>query len=639
MGEFAILDTTIRFLGNEEMHMKIIRTTPTLYKILVSRRALNRIEKRLLEAVKKGHLDYRVGRIRYKGGSVAQQRFVKTFIPLPPSRLMDSRSLADELYQISQIPGFKRADAIFSAAIHPKDVHFDSAHGYENGIRFVIHTAAPHWTRIIRRSIVLYVANLVFDMKNPFAQEIALRVAQHSAGIFWRPMTITFSPHDTYRVLVPVKLLRNIRNALVDRALVGETGPQNQDGEAKKMAAEDSGAILNAQPSIRSFEDAPVFPRSQEISPPVSGPEFENLLIHISPVPLLSGSQIEVDNYGYAPTGAIVPTFTGVINNAGTAGGLLSLNASSSFGGLNSGTLSDSVPLSLTRRAGMDLFAMNYVIGRGYSPWGQGPNAAQQAALGIEGDSYGADLWNQQAVTEHQDRTLMVKETVFWKAFQDTYSQTSQNLRQIPGATLDINGFLNRSTLAFSIDLSTTLYDLFQGAGSSPTTGFLTTTPGVRDYTDLSGSMKVTLSKRYALLLATMDQQGAGGLLDPMLQATLGGMANVRALPTASLFGNNLDSGSLSFSRTDPTRMGELSNALFFDGGEVWGSGGAFAAMGPGVETFLNASHFYIKLDVAFPIGPLPLAALGTSVPALAGGNIAQGEIPVQGWLSIAVKY
>ena len=639
MGEFAILDTTIRFLGNEEMHMKVTRTSPVLYRIRVSRRTLNRIEARLLEAVKKGHLDYRVGAIAYKGGSSAQQKFIKRSIFLPADHIMDSRSLADELYEISQIPGFKRADAIFSAAIHPRDLHFDAAHGYARGIRFVIHTASPHWSRIIRRSIVLYVANLLFDMKNPFAQEIALHVARHSEKIFWRPMIVAISSRDTYRVRVPVKLLQNIRNALLDRAQNGEPGALAPAGKSEEADAEDSGTILDSRPSARSFGDIPVTPRSQEIAPPVSGPEFENLLLHITPLPLLSGSQIEVDNYGYAPTGALVPTFSGAINNAGTPGGLLTLNASTSFGGLNSGTLSYSAPLNLTSRAGTDLIAMNYVIGRGYSPWGQGPNAAQQAALGIAGDSYGADLWSQQAITEHPDKTLFVKELIFWKAFQDTYSQTTQNLRQIPGATLDINGFLNRSPLAFSVDLSTTVYDLFQGAGSSPGTGFLTTTPGVRDYTDLSGSMKLSLSKRYALLLSTMDQQGAGGLLDPMLQATLGGMANVRALPTAALFGNNLDSGSLSFSRSDPTRLGDLSDSLFFDAGEVWGSGGSFAAMGPGLEEFLNASHFYVKMDVAVPVGPLPLASLGPSVPAMSGGNIAQGGIPLQGWLSVAIKY
>ena len=285
MEEFAILDTTIRFLGNDEMHLSVIRQSPTLYKIRVSRHMLNRIEERLLAAVKNGHLDYRVGAIAYKGGSPAQRNLLKRFIPLPENRLMDSASLAAELYQISQIPGFKRADAIFSSVIHPKSVPFDSAHGYARGIRFVIHTESPHWMRLIRRSILLYVANLVFDMKDPFAQAIALHVARHSENIFWRPMTVTIASQNTYHVLVPVKLLRNIRNALVDSARIGESEPLPRKGNLHEASAEDSGSILTTQPSPQTFENDPVVPRSQEIAPPVSGPEFENLLLHISPVP------------------------------------------------------------------------------------------------------------------------------------------------------------------------------------------------------------------------------------------------------------------------------------------------------------------------------------------------------------------
>lgn len=639
MEEFAILDTTIRFLGNEEMHLHVRRLHPTLYKIRVSKERLNWLERRLIRAVKQGHLDYRVAAIRYNGGNRSQQMFLKKAIPLPPDSIMDSSVLAKRLYQISQVTGFKRADAIFSAAVYPRPVHFDAAHGYSRGIRFIIHTKDPHWSHSIRRSIVLYVAKLVFDLKNPFAQEIALLVASHSESLFWKPMTISIASHDTYRVQVPVQLLRNIRNALVARSQVGLLAPSGQTAPASSLDEFRNGSILSTQALNTSVSDEKVTPRSQEIMEPVSGPEFENLLLHITPTPLFEGSQVEVDNYGYAPTGAVVPTFTGVINNAGTAGGLLSLNASTSFGGLNSATLSYSLPGSLTTRAGIDLNAMNYVIGRGYSPWGQGPNAAQQAALGIAGDSFGGDLWSQQSLIERQDRSLFIKEMGFWKAFQDTYSPTAQNLRQVPGGTLDLNGFINLRNVVLSFDLSDTAYDLIQGAGSSPSTGFATTTDGVRDYADLTGTFRLNLSKVYAFILTTVDQEAMGGLLDPMLQATLGGMGNVRALPTASLFGNNLDSASLSLSRNTPTRLGDLSESLFFDLGEVSGSGGTYNAMGPGVEVSLNASHLYMKLDVAIPVGPLPVATLGPSIPALTGENISQGEIPIQGWLSIAVKY
>ena len=137
-----------------------------------------------------------------------------------------------------------------------------------------------------------------------------------------------------------------------------------------------------------------------------------------------------------------------------------------------------------------------------------------------------------------------------------------------------------------------------------------------------------------------MDQQYiGGGVLDPMLQAVLGGMSNVRALPTAALFGNDLYSGSLSFIRSDTVKGGALLSSLFFDAGQVTGVGFEYGAMGPGIEESWTGQHLFGKADLAVPVGPLPTEAMGSPIAALTGGNIAQGGIPLELWLSVGYRY
>jgi hypothetical protein len=111
------------------------------------------------------------------------------------------------------------------------------------------------------------------------------------------------------------------------------------------------------------------------------------------------------------------------------------------------------------------------------------------------------------------------------------------------------------------------------------------------------------------------------------------------ALPTASLFGNDLYVGTLTLTRTDTARIGSFASSLFFDAGQVTGIGTNYSAMGPGVEESVSSQHWFARGDLAVPIGALPTQILGQNITALTGGNIGQGGIPLQLWLSAGLRY
>ena len=226
------------------------------------------------------------------------------------------------------------------------------------------------------------------------------------------------------------------------------------------------------------------------------------------------------------------------------------------------------------------------------------------------------------------------------KEFQDTYSQTSQNGRSLLGGTLDLSGFKNVGPLTASFDLSDTEYDLTQGSGSDPTNPFYNSTQGLQNYLTGNGQLSYAFTPVWSVTLGTVDQQSIGaGVIAPMLQATQGGVSNVTALPTASLFGNDLYVGTLSLTRTDVTKPGIFASSLFFDAGEVSGIGFAYSAMGPGVEESFSARHWFARADLAVPVGALPTQVLGSDITAMTGGNVGQGGIPLQLWLSAGLRY
>ncbi|MHB8370940.1 MAG: ShlB/FhaC/HecB family protein [Leptospirales bacterium] len=368
--------------------------------------------------------------------------------------------------------------------------------------------------------------------------------------------------------------------------------------------------------------------------------ETEALDLHVTPEPTFSGSQLEIDNYGYAPTGAVVLNATGTANNAGFAGGRFVVSASTSFGGMASGLLSYSAPVGLFFVAGGDLTAMNYTLGQGFSPWGHGTNTVALTALGVSGSNYSGDLWATEILSEKEDRKLALKETLFQKEFQDTYSPTVQNDRSLTGGSLDLSGYRSLGKIFASFDLSDTEYALVQGGGSSPQNPFYNSTPGLQNYLSANGQIQYSLTPDWSVTLGTIDQQYfGGGSLDPMLQATLGGMANVMALPTAALFGNNLYAVTLTLTRSTVVKVGTLGSSLFFDAGQVTGLGTNYAAMGPGVEESVSSAHWFARADLAVPVGGLPTATLGQTITALTGGTIGQGGIPLQLWLSAGLRY
>ena len=612
--------------------MSVLHEDANFVTVETSAKIMNHIANQLEETIHAGTLKYRVGQVLYSGGTPSQTRFVHDNLLIPTDRITNVQDVSDTIYRISQIPGFGRVDALFAPIVIPQTLDFPN-----NGVRFVIKSDTAHWTLEIRKKIVYYVASRVLDMKNPFSRTLAASVANRTSPLFWVPMDISFGTKNTFRVWVSRRLLDRIKSALIEETEKGikETNHDSPDDPESNLQK-----ILDVENADHIFQDEPVFPDASHIFNPGFSPDLENLFVHISPGATFSGSQIDVDNYGYAATGAVVLNAKGNLNNAGVVGGLFNVSASTSFGGMNSGTISYSFPLGLINRAGADVVAMNYSLGLGFSPWGHGENVSQLTALGVQGSNYSGDLWASQTILERQDRTLILKELTFVKEFQDTYSSTVQNDRSLVGGVVDLSGSRTLGALLTSIDLTDTEYYLSQGAGSSPTNPFYQNTQGLQNYLTYNGLLQYSFTKVYAAAIGTQGQQTfGGGVIDPMLQATLGGISNVMALPTASLFGDNLYAGSIAFARTDSTTDGRLISSVFFDVGQVTSVGIQYSAMGPGIEEWWNAKHYFARFDAAIPVGALPTSGLGSIIPAASGGDIGQGGIPLQLWLSIGLRY
>ncbi|MCL5286249.1 MAG: hypothetical protein M1313_11015 [Nitrospirae bacterium] len=610
MEERVLLNAAIRDLTRTGFPVEASKQSDLIARVRVTAETLNRIAARLEKAVRKGHPSYHVARVMVTGGTRKENQFAAAQIPVPTSGVVASDQMSQKLYDISQVPGFSRADGMMVPAIATRDLTFSLPH------ILTVQSTQKDWARDIRRQVVLLVANLLIDMKNPLGRKIAETLSRRLSRIPWPRLVIRKEKEDSYHVEISPLLLNTLKNILLQAAALG-TVPE----------------------TVSLADRAGQLSTGNLFAPPPAALEYDDFLVHLTPVPTFSGSQIEVDNYGYAPTGAVVLNATGTVNNALVAGGLFSVTASTTFGGMNSGMVGASLPIGLYVRAGTDLTAMNYLLGQGFSPWGHGTNAAALTALGVSGSNYSADLWVSQSLVQREDRRLALKETLFLKEFQDTYSPTVQNDRSLVGGILDLSGFRTSGRLSVSFDLSATEYDLSQGSSSSPLNPYYADTPGLQSYLTGNGQIGFAFTPKYSLVLGTVDQQYiGGGTLDPMLQATLGGVSNVMALPTASLFGNDLYVGSLTFTRSDPVEAGVFSTSGFFDLGEISGVVSSYLAMGPGLEESFNAAHFFARIDAAVPVGALPVVGLGTSITALAGGNIGQGGIPIQLWLSVGIR-
>ena len=409
----------------------------------------------------------------------------------------------------------------------------------------------------------------------------------------------------------------------------------------------DSPSVGALPDNLYALSQVPGYARADALLvPSASLPGFDDLAVKVTPSSLLAGSQIELDNYGYAAMGQVTLNGTLDLNNTLLPGDQWTVALTGSpfgstpFFGMESGTIAYSAQAGLTNRLGATMNAINYALGGGWSPWGHGATVGQLLALGVSGSNYSFDGWGSHAFVQTPTTRLTIKGDIFLKELQDTYSSTEQNDRSVTGGTLDLSGSKTWINWSGSFDIAMTEYDLSQGAGSSSQNPFYDTTPGLRNYWTANGGIRYAFTPVYAVYLSTMDQQTLGApQLDPMLEGVLGGMSNIRALPTAALFGNDLYSGSLSFIRTDTVARGQLLSSLFFDAGNVTGVGFSYGAMGPGIEESWTGQHVFGKADLAIPVGPLPVVGMGSPIVSLTGGNIAQGGAPLELWLSAGIHY
>ena len=524
---------------------------------------------------------------------------------------------------------------------------------FKNGWRLTLkETHRNPSDRDVRRQVAAWVAHRLFP--HPTALQTR-RLQSEVAHLAAKPFPLRRQGTGTLLYVTITKetlnqIAKNLtravnRAASLTRVMRIQTagGPPRENAFATQVLA----PLVGAEPAatisdtLYALSQIPGFSRADGLLvPDLKNPLDQTLRVQVTPTPAFAGSQLEVDNYGYAPTGAVVLNATGSALNAGTPGGLLTVTASTAGAGMTSGQVAYSLPRGLSTRVGGDLQAMNYSLDNGLSPWGHGSSAGALAALGVSGDNYSGDLWSTQTLLRHEDRRLTVKELAFAKAYQDTYSPTEQNARVIVGGTLDLSASRTLGKVSLSGDLSDTEYSLSQGAGSSPNNPFYYDTRGFQNYVQGNAQGVYVVSPTYSVTLGTIDQQYiGGGTLDPMLQGTLGGVYTIMALPTAALFGNDMYVGTLTFTRSDLTKKGLFQSSLFFDAGQVTGIGTAYTAMGPGVEESWSLSHYFAKVDIAVPVGALPASALGTTLTALTGGNIGQGGMPLQLWLSAGIRY
>ncbi len=516
-----------------------------------------------------------------------------------------------------------------------------------------------------RRAVLGYVARRVYSRPDPL---LGAKIAQASRRILadksWRLSgeTVRVKDHPALRTVLTKKDLNLLADRLdrevtraagpstIRRVILSGVRPRDTGFVAKNLGVAPGNSLPEAGGSalpdtLYALSQLPGYSRADALLVPGTLPGQTDLVVRATPTDTLSGSQIEVDNYGYAAMGQVTVNGTLNVNDTLFTGDQTTVSASGTpfgtiFFGMASGTLAYSAPIDLENRLGLDMNVMEYQIGGGWSPWGHGATVAQLVALGLSGDNYAFDGWGSHTFVQSPTAHLALKGEVFLKEFTDTYSPTVQNDRSVIGGMLDLSGSRTWGAWSGSFEIADTEYGLTQGAGSSSQNPFYYDTQGIQNYWTGNGGIRYAISPVYSVYLSTVDQQYiGGGVLDPMLQAVLGGMSNVRALPTAALFGNDLYSGSLSFIRSDTVKGGALLSSLFFDAGQVTGVGFEYGAMGPGIEESWTGQHLFGKADLAVPVGPLPTEAMGSPIAALTGGNIAQGGIPLELWLSVGYRY
>lgn len=390
--------------------------------------------------------------------------------------------------------------------------------------------------------------------------------------------------------------------------------------------------------ALYALSQVPGFSRGDALITAGTALDTDNVLLNIQTAPMFSGSQIEVDNYGYAATGAIVTNLSGTMNTVLSAGDQAYAQVSWS-GGMVSMVAGYNRMIDLDTRYGIDLTGMSYTVGAGLSPYGSTASSSALAALGVSGDNYSGMVWISHNFKNTPDEKRYIKASVFDKEFEDTYSPTVQNTRSIPGGSLEFAWMKQIGRIGLNSDTTYTLYDLSQGAGSAATNPFYYDTQGFNEYFVSNDSVSYQFQDNYSLLLSGSFQQYiGGGTLDPMLQATLGGMNNLAALPTASLFGNDLYYGQFTLNKMLSLKDLTLTPNAFFGVGNIVGLGTNYTVMGPGVGFSATYKKLFASLTAAMPIGDLPVSNLGNVIPAITGGNVGQGGLPFQLWFSVGLR-
>lgn len=396
----------------------------------------------------------------------------------------------------------------------------------------------------------------------------------------------------------------------------------------------------NLSDKLYAFSQIPGITRADSLISAGKALDTDNVSLNVVKAPMFSGSQIEVDNYGYAPTGALTTNITGMGSSVFTFGDQVYTTVSYS-GGVVSGMVGYNRLIDLYSRYGVDFTGMSYTVGAGYAPFGALQSTSQFAALGVSGSNYSGDLWVSHYFKNTPKEKVFVKGTVFGKEYQDTYSPTVQNLRSLPGASAELSLYKNVGPWTGYADFVLTGYYLLEGSGSSNLNPFFYDTPGFNDYLTSADSLSYDLGHGFSIVANTnLQQYFGGGTLDPMLQATLGGVSNLEALPTASLFGDDLYFGQLTLNYKKVFSNGNSINPdLFFGVGNIEGIGTSYTVAGPGVGVSGTVKNMFGSLSMAVPVGNLPVEALGDQIPGISGGNIGSGGIPIELWASVGIHY
>lgn len=286
--------------------------------------------------------------------------------------------------------------------LHGKKLTVDARHPRKALLGYVARRVYPHPTPPARLSLERAAQRILSDRSWTLSGE------KVSAG--GRPalrIVLTRSALNALAGRLSQEVSRHEKNGggktRIRRVILSGVAPKDTVFVAKSVGVAPGdpipGASVSALPDrLYALSQLPGYSRADAVLVPSSLPGEEDLAVKAAPAARLLGSQIEVDNYGYAAMGQITVNGSLTLNDTLLTGDQWTVSASGSpfgevFFGMDAGTLSYSAPIDLSDRLGVDMNAMSYQIGGGWSPWGHGSTVAQLVALGLSGSNYGFDGW------------------------------------------------------------------------------------------------------------------------------------------------------------------------------------------------------------------------------------------------------